>query len=334
MKRIAVAAALVLLVAVAIPVAARQTARTAVQGWYERPTVTTFTSTPWPHGAGGMAYYDDGTMTIIGNVVERSVWELETDSMTLTRVLNDGCGGGAPPCPKVPLLASFGIAWTGKVAYLLGGAQQGLEGYPTNKIWRYDPLLHSITDTGVTMPVNWIDGVAAWHPETREVFLFAGADHSERYLNTLYVFDPERGTFELRGTLPRSGDNGCAVYWPERKSFIWGGGHSGGKLYSDWFEVQPNGTWRKLGDLPLQLDYPTCMVKDGHLVVAGGDARPLSGEGPTTESDAVFLMDLATGESWQAATLPSPVKAYSWANDEDTMWLVRGRQHVYVVEVD
>jgi hypothetical protein len=336
-KRISLVLVVAVLVtaAIAIPAIARQTVRNVALTPYAAPSLTTFTAAPWPYGQGGGAYHHDGVVTIVGNYSQRSVWDLDTADYALTRVLNDPCGGGNPPCPTVPLTASFGIAWTGKVAYLLGGAQQGLEDYPTNKIWRYDPKANAITDTGVTLPFDWIDGVAAWHPGTREVLLFAGAHYGEIYLKTLMVFDPERGTLETRSTLPQTSDNGCVVYWPERESFIWGMGHSGGKTWRSVYEVQVSGAWRKVGEMPIGIDYPACMIAQGHLVVAGGNVRPNGDDaGPSERSDAVYLMGLDTGHVWQAATLPVPVEPHAWASDGRSLWIINGGGPVQVVQAD
>lgn len=299
------------------------------------PSASAFLQPAVEFGVGGSAFYRNGIVTQIAAVTDRSVYEVDVATWQVTRVLQDTCTWSGNPCTVLPL-AGMGTAWTDKVQYSIGGSDVWLESELTNKIRRYDPVTKTVSDTGVLLPEVWIDGTAVWDPINRRAVLFAGAN-GVHYLDVLRIFDPERGVVEQIGTLPRIGDNGCAVYWPQRGSTIWGGGHGGGQLFADFYEVLPSGLSRLVGVLPHGIDRPACMLYNDHLIVAGGEGRP-NGATETTVLDAIYAIPLGAevGNAVRIGTLPIPYVPYAWTSDGIArMWLTSGsRGGIVEIRID
>ncbi len=215
-------------------------------------------------------------------------------------------GGQDLPAPgawgtRAPLLEANSemsvAALDGKI-YVLGG-------YPSNRIsvatvQVYDPAQNSWRLT-TPLPVALNHTMAA--AVNGRLYLIGGQTgntSSGPFVDTVYEYDPAKGTWTSRAPMPTQRSGGAAAV-VDGKIYVAGGRPPRGHDFAV-YDPRAN-TWKALPDLPTQRNHLAAAALDGKVYVVGGR---FEGGFRSEKSDAVEVFDPA-GNTWAPrARMPRP----------------------------
>ena len=136
------------------------------------------------------------------------------------------------------------------------------------------------------------------------------------------MFDPATETAKKVGELPRDGDNSAAIFDPDRECAYFIGGHAHGKFFNDIIRVNKDGTTRKVGTLPVGLDFCAAFYYQRLVFVIGGRNRTFR-----RGMDTIYCLNPDTGKTVKLdMKLPKPVRVQSFTSN--------GKDAVYILTTD
>ena len=228
----------------------------------------------------------------------------------------------------VPVHSWGAYGWTGQVFYIAGGSTsdegENSEGFPTDKIYRFDPRLGTVSVVG-RLPDTIYDGVGVWNSDQQALYILGGyyggsgpEGDGGVYENDVLVFTPADGEVKKSGYYSDSTDNSAAVYNPDSGLIYKIGGHAQGTFMLSIIEVPPDGQTRIASFLPVALDLMAAFYHKNYIYIIGGRNKTFS-----DGVDTIYRFDPAKGSvTLLDVRLPRPTQVSSYASSQDTVYIL------------